>query len=800
MNQNIKLVSSTAAPTLPLRDVVVFPDMIFPLFVGREKSLKSLNIAMKGNKKIFLVSQKSPDIDSVKKEDLYNVGVLGDVIQMIKLPDGTIKLLVETKSRAKLVNFYDKNGCFTADIDFLEDITNNKTEIEGASRALKEKFRDYIAYEDRIPADLVAAILELDNPSKLADHIASSLPVKIEKKQESLAELDVELRLRNVLSTIKGELQIIETENKLKTRIKTQLESSQKEYYLNEQLKAIKKELGEATEEAEDDLEVFAKLIKEKKLSKEANAKAKSELKKLKAMNPLSSEAGIVRGYLEWLLNIPWKDSTKLKIDIAKSEQVLDEEHYGLEKVKERILEFIAVNKRVKLLKGPILCLVGPPGVGKTSLARSIARSMGREFAKVSLGGVRDEAEIRGHRRTYIGAMPGKIIQQLKKSGSSNPLFLLDEIDKMGQDFRGDPASALLEVLDPEQNSNFSDHYLEIDYDLSEIMFVTTANSLDLPHALRDRMEIINLSGYIENDKLEIAKRHLLPKQISLHGLAENEIKISDSAIISLVRRYTYEAGVRNLERELANLARKVTKKIDASSKINSVAITAKNLEKYAGVPKFDFGKVEDIDLIGVTTGLAYTEFGGDILALEAVKIPGDGKIICTGKLGDVMKESIQAAFSYFKSRAHEFGISEEEYKKYDIHIHVPEGATPKDGPSAGVGIYTSIVSILTSIAVDRLVAMTGEITLRGRVLPIGGLKEKLLAALRSGIKKVIIPEKNKKDLTEISKDIKSGLEIYFASNLDDVIKIALVKWPKPDRGVNISKEDGSSSVNASTH
>ncbi|MFZ8865306.1 MAG: endopeptidase La, partial [Rickettsiales bacterium] len=751
------------------------------------------------NKQICLVTQKFPNIDAVKRADLYDVGVVGNIIQMLKLPDGTIKLLIETKYRVKIDQFYDHPNCFSSDISKLEEQNGDTSEVKAACRALKDKFREYISTEDRIPSDLVAAILELENASKLADHIASSLPMKIEKKQLILAEYDIVLRLENALSFIKGELQIIDTENKIKTRVKSQLESSQKEYYLNEQLKAIKKELGEAAEDAEDDLELFAKLIKEKALSKEAENKAKSELKKLKSMNPLSSEAGIVRGYLEWLLNIPWQETKELKIDIAKSEEILDKEHYGLDKVKERILEFIAVNKRVKLLKGPILCLVGPPGVGKTSLARSIANSVGRDFAKISLGGVRDEAEIRGHRRTYIGAMPGKIIQQLKKVKSSNPLFLLDEIDKMGQDFRGDPSSALLEVLDPEQNSNFSDHYLEVDYDLSEVMFVTTANSLNLPHALRDRMEIINLSGYIEREKLEIAKRHLIPKQISLHGLSTKEFKISDLAITNLIRNYTYEAGVRNLEREIANLARKATKKIDSNVRLKSIAITPKNLSQYAGIEKFSFGKIEDKDLIGVTTGLAYTEFGGDILALEAVKIPGDGKIICTGKLGDVMKESIQAAYSYFKSRAYEFGVTEEEYKKYDIHLHVPEGATPKDGPSAGIGICTSIVSILTSVAVDRLVAMTGEITLRGRVLPIGGLKEKLLAALRSGIKKVIIPEKNKKDLIEISKEIKNGLEIHFAANLDDVLKIALVKPIKPKRKI-IKNKDTSHSVNASTH
>jgi ATP-dependent Lon protease len=797
--QNKEDIFTKAIPTLPLRDVVVFPDMIFPLFVGRKKSLASLKIAMETNKKIFLVTQKSPNIDSVKTEDIYDIGVVGNIIQMLKLPDGTIKLLIETQFRAKIKKFYNQNNHFSSEIVNFEDTNINDSEIKALKRAAKEKFKDYISLEERIPSDLVTSIIEKEDPAKLADHIISSLPLKIANKQSILSESDIKLRLEKVLSYIKSELQIIDTENKIKTRIKSQVETSQKEYYLNEQLKAIKKELGEVEDGAEDDIEVFTKLIKEKKLSKEAELKAKSELKKLKAMNPLSSEAGIIRGYLEWLLSIPWYESTELKIDMKKSEHILDQEHFGLERVKERILEFIAVNKRVNNLKGPILCLVGPPGVGKTSLAKSIAKSMGRDFAKISLGGVRDEAEIRGHRRTYIGAMPGRIIQQLKKAKSSNPLFLLDEIDKMGQDFRGDPSSALLEVLDPEQNSRFNDHYLEVDYDLSEVMFVTTANSLKLPHALRDRMEIINLSGYIESEKLQISKRHLIPRQIALHGLASAEMKISDAAIINLVRHYTYEAGVRNLEREIANLARKVTKKIDSNKEISTIAITQKNLQQYAGVAKYSFGKIEEKNLIGVTTGLAYTEFGGDILALEAVKVAGNGKIICTGKLGDVMKESMQAAFSYVKFRASEFGILPEEFEKYDIHIHVPDGATPKDGPSAGIGICTSIVSILTEIPTDRLVAMTGEITLRGRVLPIGGLKEKLLAALRSGIKKVIIPEKNKKDLLDISREIIDGLNINFASNLDDVLKIALTK-PLSSKAKLIKEKNPDSSLNISTH
>jgi len=785
-------------PTLPLRDVVVFPDMIFPLFVGRKKSVKALESAMDKGKKIFLTTQKVPTTDEVKKKDVYRIGAIGSIIQMLKLPDGTLKVLIETKQRAEMLEFYgDKDG-FVADIELVDEIYEKEAECKALVRSIKEKFREYIKLEERIPSDLVTAILEIEDQAKLADHIVSSLPIKISDKQDALSEINVRARLELAFALLKNEFQVLDTENKIKSRIKTQVESSQREYYLNEQLKAIKKELGEGDAEEEDELLSFDKLIKKKKLTKEAKSKAESELKKLKSMNPMSSEAGIVRGYLEWLLNIPWDENTEIKIDLAKAENTLNKGHYALEKVKERILEFIAVNKRVKKIKGPILCLVGPPGVGKTSLARSIAESMGRKFVKMSLGGMRDEAEIRGHRRTYIGAMPGKIIQQMKKAKTSNPLFLLDEIDKLGQDFRGDPSSALLEVLDPEQNNHFNDHYLEVDYDLSEVMFITTANSLNIPHALRDRMEIINLSGYTEDEKLQISKKHLLPKQIEAHGLDKSEITVSDSALLQLIRNYTYEAGVRNLEREMANLARKVTRKIDTDKKLKKVAITAQNLDKYAGVPRFDYGKVEEKNLIGVTTGLAYTEFGGDILAIEAVKTPGEGRITCTGKLGEVMKESMQAAYSYFKSRSKDFGITPEEYKKYDIHLHVPEGATPKDGPSAGVAICTSIVSILTGIPVNRLVAMTGEITLRGRVLPIGGLKEKLLAALRAGIKQVVIPAKNKKDLADIPENIKGNLDIILANNLEDVLKVALTKMPKPVKKSKTSKAEVTAKV--STH
>ena len=766
-------------PALPLRDIVVFPDMILPLFIGRNKSIKALEEALDKDKKIFLVTQKSASINEITSKDIYEIGTICHIIQLLKLPDGTLKILVETKQRAKLVKFHNDKS-FSAQIELINNSDNDTGKYIALVRTLKEKFKDYIKLEERVPSDLATAIIEINDPAKLADHIISTLPLKITEKQKGLEEIDIAKRLNLALELLKSEYQVLEAENKIKNRIKTQVETSQREYYLNEQLKAIKKELGESDEEEQDEIENFSKLIKEKLLSKEAKQKASSDLKKLKAMNPISSEAGIIRNYLECLLNIPWHEPNKLKIDLKKAEEILNNQHYALDKVKERILEFIAVNKRVKKIKGPVLCLVGPPGVGKTSLAKSIAETMGRKFAKISLGGVRDEAEIRGHRKTYIGAMPGKIIQQMKKCQTSNPLFLLDEIDKMGQDFRGDPASALLEVLDPEQNASFSDHYLEVDYDLSEVMFVTTANSLNIPHALRDRMEIINVSGYTEDEKLQIAKKHLIPRQLEAHGLDKKELSLADKAILELIRKYTYEAGVRNLEREIANIARKATRNIDADEKTSKINISPKNLAKYSGIAKFDYGRIEEKDLIGVTTGLAYTEFGGDILSIEAVKIPGDGKITCTGKLGDVMKESVHAAYNYFKSRSHEFGVTTKEYQKYDIHLHVPEGATPKDGPSAGIAICTSIVSILTNIPVNRLVAMTGEITLRGRVLPIGGLKEKLLAALRAGIKQVIIPEKNRKNLADLPKNITDNLEIIYASNLDEVLKAALIKATKP--------------------
>jgi ATP-dependent Lon protease len=768
-------------PTLPLRDLVVFPTMIFPLFVGRDNSVNAVEEAMAHDKKIFLITQKNPTDEIVDIDNIYNVGVVAKIVQLLKLPDGTLKILVETFERAQILSFLDNGALFTAEISPIKEVRSQiSSEASLLVRKVTELFQKYVNLDDRLSVEILDSILDIYEPGKLADHVISSLPLPIVDKQAILEEINADIRLQKVHALLIAESEIIEADKQVRDRIKTQVDGNQKEYYLNEQLKAIKKELGDEGEEDKGEIHRFEKLISEVKLSVEAKERAMEELKKLKNMNPLSSEAGIVRSYLEWLLFIPWNNPSEVKYDLRVASDVLNSKHYGLHKVKERILEFIAVQKRVEKLRGPILCLVGPPGVGKTSLAKSIAESMGRKFAKISLGGVRDEAEIRGHRRTYIGAMPGKIIQSMKKVKTSNPLILLDEIDKLGSDFRGDPASALLEVLDPEQNSVFNDHYLEVDYDLSNVMFITTANSLDIPHALLDRMEIIRLSGYTEEEKVEIALKYLIPKQIENHGLKKSEWSISRAALVALIRHYTYEAGVRNLERELANLTRKATKKIDSSSKIKNLSITTKNLSKYAGVQKYSFGKIEEEDLVGISTGLAYTQFGGDILPIEAARMPGDGKITFTGKLGDVMKESMQAAFSYFQSRSFEFGVLPKEYKKYNLHIHVPEGAIPKDGPSAGVAICTAIVSVMTGIAVKKDVAMTGEITLRGRVLPIGGLKEKLLAALRGGIKTVIIPAKNEKDLADIPANVKKSLKILFAENVDDALKAALVKMPKP--------------------
>ncbi|MBX7146470.1 MAG: endopeptidase La [Alphaproteobacteria bacterium] len=761
-------------PVLPLRDIVMFPHMIVPLFVGREKSVRALEDMMREDKQILLVTQKSASQEDPGKDDLYRIGTIGTVLQLLRLPDGTVKVLVEGKQRAKISHFADNESFFQAYADVLQETSGDPLEVEALLRSVVSQFEQYMKLNKKVPPEVLVSINQIEEASKLADTIASHLGLKISDKQELLEIININDRLERVNNLMESEIGVLQVERRIRSRVKRQMEKTQREYYLNEQMKAIQKELGEG-EEGKDELGELEEKIKNTKLSKEANEKAMAELKKLRSMSPMSAEATVVRNYLDWLLNIPWHNTTKVKRDIKLAEKVLNTDHYGLEKVKERILEYLAVQQRMKKVKGPILCLVGPPGVGKTSLGKSIAKATGRNFVRMSLGGVRDEAEIRGHRRTYIGSMPGKIIQAMKKAKSSNPLFLLDEIDKLGADWRGDPSSALLEVLDPEQNSTFNDHYLEVDYDLSDIMFVTTANSLRMPQPLLDRMEIIRLSGYTEDEKVEIAKRHLLDKQLKDHGLKSNEWSITDGALRDLIRYYTREAGVRNLEREIANLSRKSIKEILMNNS-KKVTITVDNLEKYAGIRKFRFGETELSDLVGVTTGLAWTEVGGEILTIEAVTLPGKGKVTATGKLGDVMKESVQAAESYVKSRAADFGIKPTIFDKKDIHVHVPEGATPKDGPSAGVAMVTSIVSVLTSIAVRRDVAMTGEVTLRGRVLPIGGLKEKLLAALRAGIKTALIPIDNEKDLAEIPDNVKTGLKIIPVKSVDEVLYHALVK------------------------
>src|SRR5579883_1735902 len=747
-------------PVLPLRDIVVFPHMIVPLFVGREKSVKALEDVMKEDKQILLVTQKNAAQDDPTSADIYSVGTIGTVLQLLKLPDSTVKVLVEGGQRARLLRFTENDQFFQAYGETIVEKPGDQQELEALARTAVSQFEQYIKLNKN------------EDPSKLADTIASHLALKIPEKQELLETETVSERLEKVFGYMEAEIGVLQVEKRIRSRVKRQMEKTQREYYLNEQLKAIQKELGEI-EEGKDESSEIEERIKKTKLSKEAREKAMAELKKLKTMSPMSAEATVVRNYLDWLLSIPWKKRTKVKNDIKLAEKVLNADHYGLEKVKERILEYLAVQQRVSKIKGPILCLVGPPGVGKTSLGKSIAKATGRNFVRMSLGGVRDEAEIRGHRRTYIGSMPGKVIQGMKKAKSSNPLFLLDEVDKLGADWRGDPSSALLEVLDPEQNSTFNDHYLEVDYDLSDVMFVTTANTLRMPQPLMDRMEIIRLPGYTEDEKIEIAKRHLIPKQIKQHGLKKHEWSISDDALRDLCRYYTREAGVRNLEREIANLTRKAIKDI-LMKKTDKVAITRRNLEKYAGVRRFRFGEAESEDMVGVTTGLAWTEVGGELLTIEAVTLPGKGRVTATGKLGDVMKESVQAAESYVKSRSHAFGILPSVFEKRDIHVHVPEGATPKDGPSAGVAMATSIVSVLTGIPVRRDVAMTGEITLRGRVLPIGGVKEKLLAALRGGLKTVLIPQENEKDLADIPDNVKRGLKIIAVRTMDELLGHAL--------------------------
>ncbi|OFW88289.1 MAG: endopeptidase La [Alphaproteobacteria bacterium RIFCSPHIGHO2_12_FULL_45_9] len=766
-------------PVLPLRDIVVFPHMIVPLFVGREKSVAALEKVMEGNKQILLLTQKTPAIDDPKPNDLYTVGTIGTILQLLKLPDGTVKVLVEGVSRARVEKYTTVDSCLEVEAVPFEDTSAASTELESLSRAVMTQFEEYLKLNKKIPPEVIVSIGQIENPSKLADTIASHLTLKIEEKQKLLEIATVAETLEHIFGLMEGEIGVLQVEKRIRGRVKRQMEKTQREYYLNEQMKAIQKELNEG-EAGGSELDELEKRIKETKLSKEANEKALAELKKLKMMAPMSAEATVVRNYLDWLLSVPWKKPTKVKRDIREAEKILDKDHSGLEKVKERILEYLAVQQRSNKIKGPILCLVGPPGVGKTSLAQSIAKATNRHYVRMALGGVRDESEIRGHRRTYIGAMPGKIIQGMKKAKSSNPLFLLDEIDKLSSDWRGDPSSALLEVLDPEQNSHFNDHYLEADYDLSDVMFICTANSLNMPRPLLDRMEIIRVSGYTEEEKIQIVKDHLLKKQIKNAGLKEKEFKLSDDAIRDLVRYYTREAGVRNLEREIANLCRKAIKEI-LSKKKESVAITARNLNKYAGVRRFSFGEIEESNRIGVVNGLAYTEVGGDLLSIEAVTMPGkDGKLSTTGNLKDVMRESITVAEMLIKSRSNQLGIAYDKLKDMNIHVHVPEGATPKDGPSAGAAMVTAIVSALTGIEVRRDIAMTGEVNLRGYVTEIGGLKEKLLAALRGGIKKVLIPKDNAKDLEEIPANVKKGLEIVPVRTIEEVLSHALMSQPIP--------------------
>jgi ATP-dependent Lon protease len=768
-------------PLLPLRDIVVFPHMIVPLFVGRDKSVAALEHAMSGEKEIFLVAQLDPGQDDPGRDDLYDIGVTATVLQLLKLPDGTVRVLVEGKQRAKLTNIESSGPLAMAEVETLEPAVDSENdEVEALMRSVIDRFENYSKLNKKLPAETAVQLSEIEDADRLADSVAANLALKVADKQTLLVEMDTGKRLEMALAFMEGELSVLQVEKKIRSRVKRQMEKTQREYYLNEQLKAIQRELGNEGEEGDgNEIQELQNKIDSMKLSKDARTKATAEIKKLKTMAPMSAEATVVRNYLDVLLGLPWGKKSKLKKDIAAAQAVLDADHYALEKVKDRIVEYLAVQARTNKLKGPILCLVGPPGVGKTSLGRSIAKATGREFIRQSLGGVRDEAEIRGHRRTYIGSLPGKIVTNLKKAGAMNPLFLLDEIDKLGQDFRGDPASALLEVLDPEQNSKFQDHYLEMDIDVSDVMFVTTANSLNLPQALLDRMEIIRLEGYTEDEKVEIAQRHLIAKQIDAHGLKPGEFVLTEEGLRVLIRNYTREAGVRTLEREIAKLARKSLRRI-LEGKAKSVEITADNISEFAGVLKYRHGIGEEENQIGAVTGLAWTEVGGELLTIEAVTVPGKGGVRTTGKLGDVMTESIQAAMSFVKARAPSYGIKPSLFQRKDIHIHLPEGAVPKDGPSAGIGMVTAMVSTLTGNAVRRDVAMTGEVTLRGRVLPIGGLKEKLLAALRGGITTVIIPDENEKDLAEIPENVKLGLKIIPVKHVDEVLEIALVDRLEP--------------------
>ncbi len=782
-------------PVLPLRDVVVYPHMVIPLFVGREKSIKALDAAMSSNKQILLVAQQSAEVDEPAVDEIHRIGTLSTILQLLKLPDGTIKVLVEGAERARVVHYFEKEEYFTAQINVLNaEQSADDRELEVLGRSVMNLFDQYVKLNKKVPPEVLTSLAGIDEPARLADTIAAHMSLKLDEKQKVLEIEDVRERLEHLMSMIEGELDVLQIEKRIRGRVKQQMEKSQREYYLNEQMKAIQKELGEM-EEAPNEVEELAQKIEEAGMSKEANEKATSELNKLKMMSPMSAEATVVRNYIDWLVNVPWKKRSKVRRDLAAAETVLEEDHYGLDKVKERILEYLAVQQRVKKLKGPILCLVGPPGVGKTSLGRSIARATGRKFTRMSLGGVRDEAEIRGHRRTYIGSLPGKLIQNLSKIGTRNPLFLLDEIDKMAQDFRGDPASALLEVLDPEQNHTFGDHYLEVDFDLSDVMFVATSNSMNIPGPLLDRMEVIRIPGYTEDEKTNIALRYLLPKQLKSNGIKEDELNVSEAAIRDIVRYYTREAGVRNLEREISKICRKVVKALVLKPSEKVVAVTPRNLEKYLGVRRFRYGLAEENDQIGQVTGLAWTEVGGELLTIEAAVVAGKGKFQHTGKLGDVMQESISAARTVVRSRARILGITDDFFDNHDIHVHVPEGATPKDGPSAGIGMCTALVSAITKIPVKADVAMTGEITLRGEVLPIGGLKEKLLAAHRGGISTVLIPEDNEKDLTEIPKNIKQKLDIRPVRWIDEVLEIALSKAPKPlpgDGGVEAVQQNES--------
>ena len=769
---------NSSYPVLPLRDIVVFPHMIVPLFVGREKSVKALEEVMADDKQILLSSQVDPSVDDPDAGGIYKAGVLANVLQLLKLPDGTVKVLVEGVARVRIIEYLENDDFFEAKCDYLTEMPGDQASIDALLRTVAGEFERYAKVKKNIPEEALVAVSETEEPAKLADLVAGHLGIEVDQKQDLLETLSVSERLEKVYGLMQGEMSVLQVEKKIKTRVKSQMERTQREYYLNEQMKAIQKELGDGEDGSNEIAELEAK-IAETKLSKEAREKADAELKKLKNMSPMSAEATVVRNYLDWMLAIPWGVKSRVKKDLSKAEAILDDDHYGLEKVKERIVEYLAVQQRSKKLKGPIMCLVGPPGVGKTSLGKSVAKATGREFIRISLGGVRDESEIRGHRRTYIGSMPGKIIQALKKAKTTNPLILLDEIDKMGQDFRGDPASAMLEVLDPEQNSTFVDHYLEVEYDLSNVMFLTTSNSYNMPGPLLDRMEIIPLAGYTEDEKTEIARRHLISKQVKNHGLKKGEFELTDAALTDMVRYYTREAGVRNLEREIAKLARKAVTSIVKGGD-GKVVVTPENLSDFLGVRKHRFGLAEDEHQVGVVTGLAYTSVGGDLLQIEALRLPGKGRMKTTGKLGDVMKESIDAAASYVRSISPEIGVKPPKFDKLDIHVHVPDGATPKDGPSAGLAMVTSIVSVLTGIPVRKDIAMTGEVSLRGNAMPIGGLKEKLLAALRGGIQTVFIPEENEKDLTEIPDNVKEGLKIIPVKHVSEVLKHALIRMPEP--------------------